>query len=143
MYDLKAICNHTGSSSGGHYFCYACDENDGVETWNEYNDSSVFPVPDGSLVRDTAYVLFYQRRSAHQNTRSLIEMFESMIETESSVVPPMKNLHEEIDLDLDSNSDLEKKPAILVSAPQLNCQQETQLTSVAKDSIDDLYWFVC
>ena len=139
VYDLKAVCNHTGSSSGGHYFCYACDENDGEEMWHEYNDSSVFPISDNTLARDTAYVLFYERRSTHQNTHSLIQAFESMIEKEGTAVISMKNLHEEID----SDSDLDTKaPNILVSAPQLTCQQytgEVQQTIIAKDSIDDLY----
>ena len=64
IYDLTAICNHSGSSSGGHYYCYARDDNDGRESWYEYNDSSVFPMSESSLITDNAYVLFYQRRSS-------------------------------------------------------------------------------
>ena len=77
IYDLRAICNHAGSSSGGHYYCYACDENDGSEVWNEYNDSSVYPIQENNLIRESAYVLFYQRRSSSLSTKQMIESFES------------------------------------------------------------------
>ena len=64
VYDLVAICNHSGTSSGGHYYCFAKDENEGAARWLEYNDSSVSDLAESQLVRSTAYVLFYQRRKA-------------------------------------------------------------------------------
>ena len=86
VYDLRAICNHSGSSSGGHYYCFACDENSGKEEWLEYNDSSVYPLDESSLVRDTAYVLFYQRRSRKLRTDELIRC----VERESALLKEKK-----------------------------------------------------
>ena len=86
VYDLRAICNHSGSSSGGHYYCFACDENSGKEEWLEYNDSSVYPLDKSSLVRDTAYVLFYQRRSHKLRTDELIRC----VERESALLKEKK-----------------------------------------------------
>ena len=77
IYDLKAICNHSGSASGGHYYCYARDENDGKEVWNEYNDSSVFEIQPARLVSETAYVLFYERKKNAIPTKEMIQFFES------------------------------------------------------------------
>lgn len=94
IYDLRAICNHAGSSSGGHYYCYAVDENDGVEVWNEYNDSSVFPILENNLIRESAYVLFYQRRSSHLSTKQMIESFESKwISNPTTITSPISSYH--------------------------------------------------
>ena len=63
VYDLVSICNHSGSASGGHYYCYAKDDNQGRDEWMEYNDSYVHAIHENNLIQSTAYVLFYQRRN--------------------------------------------------------------------------------
>ena len=80
IYDLTAICNHSGSSSGGHYYCYARDENDGYTKWYEYNDSGVYEKGEDGLVRDTAYVLFYQRRHGRVSSQDVCEKVKTLHE---------------------------------------------------------------
>jgi len=61
LYDLRAVCNHIGSDlNQGHYTatCY-----NGVnDTWYNYDDRSVKPVPETSIESEDAYILFYQRQ---------------------------------------------------------------------------------
>lgn len=59
LYDLYAVCNHSGTVNMGHYTA-CCLEEDG---WSCYNDSSVYPVTENQLQSSQAYVLFYQRRN--------------------------------------------------------------------------------
>ena len=82
VYDLVSICNHSGTSSGGHYYCYAKDENDGEPRWKEYNDSSVMDIDETMLVRSTAYVLFYQRRRAALRSDELCKEIEKKVKEE-------------------------------------------------------------
>lgn len=91
VYDLYAVCNHHGSDlQGGHYtgtnliestetigmslilpwnvsaFCrnpYDCQ-------WYSFDDTKVEPVQDDSLVTNSAYILFYQRRGLNGISRS-------------------------------------------------------------------------
>lgn len=121
IYDLKAICNHTGSSSGGHYYCYACDENEGQEVWNEYNDSAVYPIQASSLVQSTAYVLFYQRRSSNQDTKELISFFESMNHPE-----PPQSLN-----------------SMLNNLSTCTIEKDKEAPRKVDDSIDDIYLYEC
>ena len=76
VYDLTAVCNHSGSAAGGHYFCYARDENEGETKWFEYNDSGVYAMSEGNLVRETAYVLFYQRREGRMESGEVVREME-------------------------------------------------------------------
>ena len=82
VYDLVSICNHSGTSSGGHYYCYAKDENDGETRWKEYNDSSVSDIDETRLVRSTAYVLFYQRRRSALRSDELCKEIEKKVKEE-------------------------------------------------------------
>ena len=72
VYDLTAVCNHSGSAAGGHYYCYARDENEGETKWFEYNDSGVYAMNESDLVRETAYVLFYQRREERVSSGEVV-----------------------------------------------------------------------
>ncbi|XP_030626137.1 ubiquitin carboxyl-terminal hydrolase 21 [Chanos chanos] len=56
LYDLYAVCNHSGSVNMGHYTAYCREE----EGWCCYNDSSVTPISENQLQSNQAYVLFYQ-----------------------------------------------------------------------------------
>ena len=60
IFDLFAVANHSGGLHGGHYYAYCKNFNDGE--WYEFNDSHVSKINKNSVVRSTAYVLFYSRR---------------------------------------------------------------------------------
>ncbi|XP_034076178.1 ubiquitin carboxyl-terminal hydrolase 31 [Gymnodraco acuticeps] len=61
LYDLYAVCNHHGNMHGGHYTAYCKNSIDGQ--WYCFDDSEVSPVPDEDVCQQTAYILFYQRRT--------------------------------------------------------------------------------
>ncbi|XP_078393582.1 ubiquitin carboxyl-terminal hydrolase 21 isoform X2 [Cetorhinus maximus] len=56
IYDLYAVCNHTGTVNGGHYTAY-CKSGG---KWHVYNDSRVSLMQENQVVSTEAYVLFYQ-----------------------------------------------------------------------------------
>ncbi|XP_077590336.1 ubiquitin carboxyl-terminal hydrolase 31 [Stigmatopora nigra] len=62
LYDLYAVCNHHGSMHGGHYTAYCKNSVDGQ--WYCFDDSEVAPVADEDVCQQSAYILFYQRRTA-------------------------------------------------------------------------------
>ncbi|KAF7663500.1 hypothetical protein LDENG_00208360, partial [Lucifuga dentata] len=62
LYDLYAVCNHHGNMHGGHYTAYCKNSIDGQ--WYCFDDSEVSPVADDAVCQQTAYILFYQRRTA-------------------------------------------------------------------------------
>lgn len=168
IYDLRAICNHSGSSSGGHYYCFACDENEGREVWNEYNDSYVHSLQETDLIRDTAYVLFYQRRSKRKSTQDMIHFFEGMIDSSLVNVTPFstvssepslryesndKDLHnyyinkqlrrnQDITHDSDIDSDFHHNDPILKDN---SYNEQTILDNPAQvnDNIDEIYNYIC
>lgn len=57
LYSLYGIANHIGDLSGGHYTAYCKNPFSG--RWNEYNDSTVTPVPEHRLTSNQSYLLFY------------------------------------------------------------------------------------
>ncbi|XP_071476699.1 ubiquitin carboxyl-terminal hydrolase 31-like [Diadema antillarum] len=61
VYDLYAVCNHSGSLSGGHYTAYCRNSLDGQ--WYHFDDAKVTLIPEERLVSKAAYLLFYQRRT--------------------------------------------------------------------------------
>ncbi|KTF72970.1 hypothetical protein cypCar_00027527 [Cyprinus carpio] len=61
LYDLYAVCNHHGNMHGGHYTAYCKNSIDGQ--WYCFDDSEVQPVADEDVCQQTAYILFYQRRT--------------------------------------------------------------------------------
>ncbi|XP_066530325.1 ubiquitin carboxyl-terminal hydrolase 31 isoform X2 [Hoplias malabaricus] len=62
FYDLYAVCNHHGNMHGGHYTAYCKNSIDGH--WYCFDDSDVQHIPDEDVCQQTAYILFYQRRTA-------------------------------------------------------------------------------
>ncbi|XP_031421817.1 ubiquitin carboxyl-terminal hydrolase 21 [Clupea harengus] len=60
LYNLYAVCYHSGMVNMGHYTA-CCRDEDG---WWYYNDSSVQQVPETQLQSGQAYVLFYQLDSS-------------------------------------------------------------------------------
>ncbi|KAM4598062.1 ubiquitin carboxyl-terminal hydrolase 31 [Polymixia lowei] len=61
LYDLYAVCNHHGNMHGGHYTAYCKNSIDGQ--WYCFDDSEVQPMADDDVCQQTAYILFYQRRT--------------------------------------------------------------------------------
>ena len=57
-FNLFGICNHIGSSNGGHYYSY-CKNSNGK--WYEYNDSTVKEINEEKLITNNAYCLFYRK----------------------------------------------------------------------------------
>ncbi|XP_054990388.1 ubiquitin carboxyl-terminal hydrolase 31 [Sorex araneus] len=62
VYDLYAVCNHHGTMQGGHYTAYCKNSVDGL--WYCFDDSDVQQLSEGDVCTQTAYILFYQRRTA-------------------------------------------------------------------------------
>ncbi|KAG7459927.1 hypothetical protein MATL_G00215900 [Megalops atlanticus] len=61
LYDLYAVCNHHGTMHGGHYTAYCKNSIDGQ--WYCFDDSDVQPMSEEDVCKQTAYILFYQRRT--------------------------------------------------------------------------------
>jgi ubiquitin carboxyl-terminal hydrolase 8 len=60
-YELYGVCNHSGSSSGGHYTAYVKNAN---EKWYNFNDTSVTEVGlNESIITSKAYLLFYRKKA--------------------------------------------------------------------------------
>uniref|UniRef100_A0A8C1J9K6 ubiquitinyl hydrolase 1 n=1 Tax=Cyprinus carpio TaxID=7962 RepID=A0A8C1J9K6_CYPCA len=59
LYDLYAVCNHSGTVNMGHYTA-ACREEEG---WCYYSDSCVGEITEEKLQSSQAYVLFYELKS--------------------------------------------------------------------------------
>ncbi|XP_009871326.1 PREDICTED: ubiquitin carboxyl-terminal hydrolase 31 [Apaloderma vittatum] len=62
IYDLYAVCNHHGTMQGGHYTAYCKNSVDGQ--WYCFDDSDVQQLSENEVCKQTAYILFYQRRTA-------------------------------------------------------------------------------
>jgi len=61
IYDLYGVCNHSGSSLGGHYTSFVKNANG---KWYHYNDTSVQEVAlSKQIVSSKAYCFFYRKRS--------------------------------------------------------------------------------
>ncbi|XP_056153201.1 ubiquitin carboxyl-terminal hydrolase 31-like [Lampris incognitus] len=61
LYDLYAVCNHHGTMQGGHYTAHCKNSIDGQ--WYCFDDSDVHAISDDEVCKQTAYILFYQRRA--------------------------------------------------------------------------------
>jgi ubiquitin C-terminal hydrolase len=60
IYDLYAVCNHSGSSLGGHYTSFVKNANG---KWYHYNDTSVSEVSLTQQIKSPkAYCFFYRKR---------------------------------------------------------------------------------
>jgi len=59
-YELYGVCNHSGSTMGGHYTAHVKNANG---KWYHFNDTSVTEVGvHESIITPKAYVLFYRRK---------------------------------------------------------------------------------
>ena len=59
VYDLYAICQHSGSVLGGHYT--ACVKNYD-DKWYLFNDTAVSEIPIDKLKNNKAYCFFYRKK---------------------------------------------------------------------------------
>lgn len=60
-YELYGVCNHSGSTMGGHYTSYVKNANG---KWYHFNDTSVSEVGiDETIISPKAYVLFYRKKN--------------------------------------------------------------------------------
>ncbi|CAF3942992.1 unnamed protein product [Rotaria sp. Silwood2] len=72
IYDLFAVCKHTGSMLGGHYIACARHESNGKSEWYEFNDSFVSSFClDTDIVSKDAYLLFYTKREDPKQSTSV------------------------------------------------------------------------
>jgi len=61
VYDLYGICNHSGSSYGGHYTAFIKNAN---EKWYHFNDTNVTEITNlQELITPKAYCLFYRKKT--------------------------------------------------------------------------------
>ena len=69
LYDLFAVCNHFGRLGYGHYTAVAREWSPETATlsdkWYEYDDDAVKELSDidRDVVTNSAYILFYRRRT--------------------------------------------------------------------------------
>jgi len=61
IYDLYGICNHSGSSQGGHYTAFVKNANG---KWYHFNDTSVTEiVVVEQIITPKAYCFFYRKKT--------------------------------------------------------------------------------
>ena len=63
VYDLYGICNHSGSTLGGHYTSYVKTENN---NWYLFNDSNISKISEAlhkKLISTQSYCLFYKKNN--------------------------------------------------------------------------------
>uniref|UniRef100_A0ABM5F3T7 Ubiquitin carboxyl-terminal hydrolase n=1 Tax=Pogona vitticeps TaxID=103695 RepID=A0ABM5F3T7_9SAUR len=61
VYNLYALCNHSGSVHYGHYTAFCKDQSG----WRVYNDSRVSPISENQVPSSEGYVLFYELDDTH------------------------------------------------------------------------------
>ncbi|XP_063002017.1 ubiquitin carboxyl-terminal hydrolase 21 isoform X1 [Elgaria multicarinata webbii] len=61
VYNLYALCNHSGSVHYGHYTAFCKDQS----SWRVYNDSRVSPISENQVPSSEGYVLFYELDDMH------------------------------------------------------------------------------
>ena len=60
VYDVYGVCNHTGGTSGGHYFAYVKNANG---KWYCFNDMDVTPITDlSNIITNKCYCVFMRKR---------------------------------------------------------------------------------
>ena len=62
IYRLQSVINHDsgGSMDSGHYYAYCLDEDS--NKWYEFNDESVTPITNDTIISNNAYLLLYIRK---------------------------------------------------------------------------------
>ena len=61
IYDLYGVCNHYGTTMGGHYTAFVKNAND---KWYHFNDTSVEEIKDvKQIITSKAYCFFYRKKT--------------------------------------------------------------------------------
>ncbi|KAJ3093178.1 Ubiquitin carboxyl-terminal hydrolase 36 [Quaeritorhiza haematococci] len=89
LYELYAVLVHAGSScSSGHYYCYVRNSNN---VWYLMNDTEVRQVSLATVLKQSAYILFYTRKTPTQKkptekkpTKPAVDDTSSKIASQSS-----------------------------------------------------------
>ena len=59
IYDLYAVCNHSGNTQGGHYTAFVKTNT----TWTHFNDTQVQRnIPEDKIITPKSYCLFYRKK---------------------------------------------------------------------------------
>ena len=58
-YELYAVCNHYGGTTGGHYTANV--KNPINSLWFEFNDDSIYHIDVSNVITESAYLLFYKK----------------------------------------------------------------------------------
>lgn len=59
IYNLYGVCNHSGSSMGGHYTAYIKNANN---KWYNCNDTIIQEIDKDKLISDKSYCFFYRKK---------------------------------------------------------------------------------
>jgi len=60
IYDLYGVCNHSGTTYGGHYTAFVKNANG---NWYHFNDTNVTQVTQEQIVTSKAYCFFYRKKT--------------------------------------------------------------------------------
>jgi ubiquitin C-terminal hydrolase len=60
VYDLYAVCNHSGNVHGGHYSSFIKNANG---KWYHFNDTIVVEILESNIITPKAYCLFYRKKT--------------------------------------------------------------------------------
>ncbi len=60
LYDCYAVCNHIGSTSGGHYTAYIKNANN---KWYHFNDTNVLEINKEKVISPLTYCLFLRKKN--------------------------------------------------------------------------------
>ncbi len=113
IYDLYAVLVHDGQScNSGHYHCFVKNSN-GV--WYSMNDESVHQVSLATVLKQKAYILFYQKRM-------------NVKQEKENVQPPLPTKKQKIDqTSLDSSVPKQASPTKQSSAKKTKTDQEVSV----------------
>ena len=57
---MIGVCNHSGTTMGGHYTSYVKNANG---KWYVFNDTNVSEIEEKSVITNQAYCLFYRKKN--------------------------------------------------------------------------------
>ena len=86
-FELYATCNHIGNIGGGHYYAYIKYN----EEWHIMNDDTVTPCEKFNNEDNTAYILFYKKKSPSQNQQKYYKDFKALYQKYKSKYLVLKN----------------------------------------------------
>jgi len=79
LYDLVALIKHSGGVNDSQYITYARTSN--KDCWIVFNNEKVFTVTAADVMREQAFMLFYQRKNPGSNRTKDLKMLHGMRES--------------------------------------------------------------